>query len=374
MSDRLNHHFVPQFHLRLMADGRSHLSLVRRRDGLVVPTAGIRGQCARHKYYGDAKLETELSRLEGRHASAYRAARDHAWAGGPALTVLQKYRLREGLVLQRNRTPRRALLAVSSMSQFTTHAFKAHVASLPKTPDTLEILKALESGQVTVGPKELFAVALGIQSAIETVPLTMDLSLHLLRNQTALPFVLGDSPCVFSNHYKRDITDLGVSGVVSRGLMIAMPIDPRTQVLLLDSAVYHPALPPVFDLEDPKDVETLNVLQVYESMDCVYFASMEDVDYVRETVLSHPAPPADGVGGFGVVNATDALGTRLAGELTHIYEPAPPVTLNLSFLTTDQRPASENLIEPRSRELLAKFDPPRPHTAVGPRLPTRTFF
>lgn len=343
--------------------------MVVRSSGRVVPHAAVRGQCARHKYYGDAEIERRLGELEGRHASAFKAARDHAWADGPSLTVMQRYWLRQALVLQHSRTPRRVMLRASSTSQLAMHAFREHLAAQPHTAENRRMLRALDTGEVVLQPPEAFEARLGIQVALEGVPLTMDLGLHLLRNRTDRPFLLGDSPCVSSNHYKREITGIGVAGLASRGLMIAMPLDTRTSLMMLDTAVYHPSLPPIVDVENVEDVEELNLLQVLEAVDCVYFARTQDAEYAREFVVAHPKLANDGVGGFGVIPGAETGGVHPLGDLMHVYEPPAPATLDLSFIRTDDLRDSENLAEPRCGELCEQYSAGGQGAEVGAYMP-----
>lgn len=356
MSDRLNQHFVPRHHLRLYAGGRRFLSAVLRGTGALVQVASIRGQCARHNYYGDSMIEEELSLLEGRHAPVFRAAREYVWSDGPKLTVMQRYRLREALLLQHSRTPRRAMLRASSMNQLMMNVYREYLASGPKTRENRRLLRDIGSGEVSLQLPEVTAVRFAITTAVQSVQLTMDLNIHFLRNRTECPFLLGDSPCVFSNHYMRDVKGIGVTGLTHRGLMIVMPLDPQTSILMVDSAVYHPTLPPIVDTVNLRDVEVLNALQVYEAVDCVYLAEPDCAEYACMLVADHPRTDSDGLGGFDVVPSSSVY-SRPRGELLHIFEPAPPITLDLSFLATDTLPNSQNLLEPRCRDLLDRFAP-----------------
>jgi hypothetical protein len=354
---------VPQYHLRRFSAGNRFISLASRDGSRVVPRASIRGQCARHLYYQDDEIEIYLGRLESRHSRVMGAIVDHAWDGGPVLTVLQKYKLREALLLQRNRTPRRASVSASSSDQMILHVFRDYVQHQPQTPESVETLRLIDQGRLSLKSSEPYALLLGLQSAIESVPLTMDLSIHFLRNRTPVPFILGDSPSVFSNHYRRGIEGVGLCGVASRGLMMAMPLDSRTQVLLLDSAVYHAPTEVCVDLEDSADINILNALQVYGAGDCVYFAELTDADYVVDLLSDHPRISTDGLGGFGV--AAPVHGSSEDGELLHMYEPAPPITLNLSFVETDDRPLHENVTSVRSPAMVARLDRPRGSEYVG---------
>ena len=272
---------------------------------------------------------------------------------------MQRYRLREALLLQHNRTPRRAMLRASSMDQLAMNAFRDYLAAEPRTRENRRLLHDIDAGKVVLEPSEQLAIQHAINAAIESVQLIMDMSLHFVRNRTALPFLLSDSPCLFSNHYKRDIRGIGVAGLTHRGLMIIMPVDPQTAILMLDSAVYHPTLPPIVDIVNPRDIEVSNTLQVYEAVKCVYFTGLCNADYACKLVADHPRPDNDGMGGFGIVPGSRDGEDGLTSEVLHVYEPAPPTTLDLSFVLTDPLPNSEDLLRPRCRGLVEQFAPRR---------------
>jgi hypothetical protein len=63
LSQKLNHHFVPQYHFRLFTGGKRYIHLASRDGSRFVRFASVKGQCARHKFYGDARVEAWLGNL-----------------------------------------------------------------------------------------------------------------------------------------------------------------------------------------------------------------------------------------------------------------------------------------------------------------------
>ncbi len=118
LSQKLNHHFVPQYHFRLFTGGKRYIHLASRDGARFVSCASIKGQCARHKFYGNERVENWLSNLESRHAAVYRAVIDIAWnARTTPLSHEENHQLREAILLQRCRTPRNARIYASSIDQ-----------------------------------------------------------------------------------------------------------------------------------------------------------------------------------------------------------------------------------------------------------------
>ena len=63
MADHKNQHFVPRVLLRPFTKG---INLNNIRADQLIPDAPLKGQCARHYWYGeDGQLEAILSKLEG---------------------------------------------------------------------------------------------------------------------------------------------------------------------------------------------------------------------------------------------------------------------------------------------------------------------
>ena len=356
MSQKLNHHFVPKYHFRLFTGGKRYIHLASRNGSHFVHFASVKGQCARHKFYGDTQVEDWLSSLESRHAAVYRAIIDIAWNGRTTpLSDEEDYHLREAILLQRSRTPRNARLLASSTDQMMLYTYCEHLKALPTTPERQTTIEAIQRGKATVKNSQFLSLILSLHMASHAVVAISDLSLLILRNHTPAPFLMGDAPCVFSNHYMRAIRDSGVLGFVTPGLMAVLPIDTRTQVLLYDVAVYAPdyATTGGIDVFRIADVSIFNALQIHSAEENVYFADASVETYVRELLSAHRRHLQDHQGRFVVHDPTTVLITDVpnGGELLHIFEPQLPITLDLSFMSTASLPPNENPNRPRDPAL-----------------------
>ncbi len=355
MSKKLNQHFVPQFHFRLFSDGMRYIHLASREGSRLVKFAGIRGQCARHKFYGDKQTEDWLEKLEARLAPAYRATIEVARGSRTPLSDEEKGLLREAILLQRSRTPRHARIHASASDQMTLYAFAGYLKALPATAERDAMMSALEQGRATLRDSDLFHLLLSLRIAMRSAIGISDLSILILRNESGTPFVLGDAPCVFSNHYMRGIRNHGVLGYVTPGLTAVLPIDSWTQVLLFDPAVYRPDYSTdgcivVYELAD---ISLLNALQVHAATANIYFSDVSSESYVLRLLAAHRSTLQDHQGRFVVNRPGQVLinGIPNPSEVLQIFESQLPITLDLSFLKTAVMPRHENPNRPRNPEL-----------------------
>jgi hypothetical protein len=318
--------------------------------------ASIKGQCARHKFYGDERVEEWLCNFESHHAVVYRAIVDIAWKGRTTtLSAEEHYHLREAILLQRSRTPRNARLHASSTDQMMLYTYCEYLKALPATPERQATIEAVQRGQATVQNSQFVSLILSLRFAPRAVMAISDLSLLILRNHTTAPFIMGDAPCVFSNHYMRAIRDRGVLGFMTPGLMAVLPIDSHTQALLYDAAVYTPnySTAGCIDVFRIADVSILNALQIHSAEENVYFSDVSVETYIRELLFAHRRMLQDHRGRFVIHSPGNVLinGVPNTDEVLHVFEPQLPITLDLSFMSTVALPLNENSNRPRDPAL-----------------------
>ena len=226
LSAKLNQHWVPQFHLKLFSNGNRYIHLALRDGSRVAFKTSIKNQCARHLFYGNERIEDWLSVLESRHAAAYRAVLQIAHTQSP-LNSLRKSddtQLRQALLVQRARTPRHAQVSGNLMDQAALHTYREHLRGLPPNSQRNNVIRAIDEGRAALKNSEFMSLMLALRNACSMVKIIRDLRLLILCNQTNDPFVLGDTPCILSNRYMSDISEHGVLGYATLGLMISLPI------------------------------------------------------------------------------------------------------------------------------------------------------
>lgn len=355
MASKLNHHFVPKYLFRLFSWGEDFIHLVLKASSKVVFRASIRHQCSRHKFYGTDEVEDYLAMLDGRHATAYRAVIRECWSDARSgFTDDEFYWLFEALMLQRARTPRAAEGLAHNSENLALQSFREYVKASPDDGMRDRIVEAIDKGQVTV--KEpiirplLHSLVLGLRSVIGIT----DLNLALLRNSTKSPFVFGDSPCVFYNRYLHDVPHVSGLGVQSPGLMILMPLDQDTEVMLYDPGTYELRKDRVLvDLTEASDVAQLNALQVHSAKTAIYFTDQGSDQYLVEMVNAHRSLFKKSNNEFIQWPPGQLLidGKLAEGEVMHLFESQLPLKIDLSFVRTRSIPPDENPRRTRSSEL-----------------------
>lgn len=362
MSDKLNQHWVPQFHLKLFSNGNRYIHLALRDGSRVAFKTSIKDQCARHLFYGNRKIEDWLSTLESGHATAYRAVLQIADSPSP-LNSLRKsddIQLRQALLVQRARTPRHAQVSGNSMDQAALHTYREYLSGLQPNPQRDNAIRAIDEGRASLKNSEFMSLMLALRNACSMVKIIKDLRLLILCNQTSDPFVLGDAPCILSNRYMNDIAGHGVLGYATRGLMISLPINSKIQVLLIDHAVYRVPYYPsdCVNIIAREDVASLNAQQICAAQKRIYFADETHADYVKGLITQHPPQANDHQGGFNVLHSVSHSDAehRANREILHMYEPQLPVSLDLSFIKVRERPPGLNLNSPRKPAIVKRME------------------
>jgi len=335
MGANLSHHFLPQFHLRLFSGHPRCIHVASRTGDRIVLSASIRSQCARHKFYGDSAYESQLADAEGIVSASFRAAISAAWSG-QELTGETIALLRLGVLFQRFRTPRQ-VRSYNEMSQPTTlHLFLSHLQTQPASAERDEAVDAITRGKAKLIDDDVETVRIALSFIAEAVELTDDLDFRVCRNHLPTPFILADSPAAYSNPFFRQIHDQAGLGLRCKGLIMVLPLNPRTCVLFFDRTVYTPmTLGPFFDLVQTSDVASLNALQLHSSETNVYFADESEKDWLLTFLRGHRALLQTEIGRFVVYRPGELLvdGKPSTREIVRWAEAKPPLDLNLSLLT-----------------------------------------
>lgn len=324
--------------------------------------ASIKGQCARSRFYGSERIEKSLAKLDDHHSHAYRAViREARSTNGAGLSKEELKWLLQGILLQHARVPRTSNILASMSEQGLLYAFRQFILESPDNENRHEMIEAIDKGEVRVQDLEFFCLREAMHNSLRNVFGISDLHIRILRNLSSYPFLLGDAPAVFYNRYLRDIEDQGVLGILSPGLMIYMPLDESTQVMLFDPKPYsfrdrHCGI--CVDVRLPSDVRQLNALQVHAAVENVYFAHDNNAGYVRE-LIADLSPRFVRSNAVFKVHQTGAVFIDDApnqGEVMHGFETQLPMTLNLSFLRTKPHGPRASIERSRNPELRDELD------------------
>jgi hypothetical protein len=113
----------------------------------------------------------------------------------------------------------------------------------------------------------------------------LDLRLKLLRNETAAPFITSDHSVALSNQlFEGSAPIMSNTGLNSRGLQVFFPLNPHYTLIVFDADAYKVGGRNfnVVCVDAPEeDVGALNLLQVVNAGEHLYFSEEVDEKYVR---------------------------------------------------------------------------------------------
>lgn len=275
MPEKKSQHFVSQFILRCFAHRESDklICLYHIPGRRYVPRAAIKHQaCGDYFYEKGIEIENELNRMEGEIGPIISAAIEREklpkWGSTEHAGLLRL------VVLQSERTQ----LAVDEMKE-TQEKWIQKIAEL--APGAFPELE-----KVRVDPAELPRSLL--QHAEISLHVCHDLRCKLLRNRAATPFITSDHPVVRYNQlYEEPNPIMSNTGYGCRGIQLFLPLNPNYLLVFFDSAVYKVGgnnFQTVCVDATEEDVDALNLLQVVNADEHLYFSDRTEQRYVEKLV------------------------------------------------------------------------------------------
>jgi hypothetical protein len=262
MADHKNQHFVARVLLRPFTDGGEgkSVNLYNIRSDRLIATAPVKGQCARHYWYGeDGVLEGILSKLEG----LFGKNRDRVIAGSNDES--ERGELRRFIYFQHWRTKKAADRFRHSYEQMNANSW----APDEPIPDDKKLV--------------LGSMRFGLQSR----DLVEDLKVRIVENRSKTDFVIGDDPAVMLNRFTVERLEDAAFGVSSSGLIIVMPLTPRLSLICYDGQVY------TLDVTDGRlllkndaAADAFNDIQMLAASENIYFRDWAQGEYVQRRFVS----------------------------------------------------------------------------------------
>jgi hypothetical protein len=177
MADHKNQHFVPRVLLRSFTKGAedNSINLYNIRADRLIAGAPVKGQCARHYWYGeDGQLEALLSKLEG----MFGLARARIMAGGNSDRDREEVSL--FMCLQHWRTAKAAARLRHSIEQMNANTWVSEKDPVPKDKQLL---------------------MMSMRFGIESREILRDLRMRFGENRTNRKFIIADDPAVMLNRF-----------------------------------------------------------------------------------------------------------------------------------------------------------------------------
>lgn len=271
MADHKNQHFVPRVLLRPFTQNAEDRSINIYNIGAdrLIPDAPVKGQCARHYWYGeDGQLEALLSRLEG----MFGLARDRVFVGGNSVRDREAISL--FMCLQHWRTAKAAAQFRHSIEQMNANTWAPEKEPVPD--DKKLVMSSMRFG-------------------MKSRDMLRDLKIRFVENRTSRDFIIADDPAVMLNRFAFEKLGGSGFGVASSGLIFVMPMSPRFSVICYDGLVYSLDLTNGrVVLKSEAAVDAYNDIQCIAAEENIYFQQWEDGEYVRQrfSAVKHKRRPA----------------------------------------------------------------------------------
>lgn len=363
MTDYVNQHFVPQFYFKLFTLGDRRIHVLLKKDNQIKLNASIKGQCARHKFYGNREIEKLFSKIEGRHSAAINKMLELAWPISTCSINVPEIApdisfIWEAVLFQRARTELRIKKDSPAIESMCLELLKNYIEHEPGIEDREKILEHISSGEVCIKSSPQKMAMLSIDVALKGTELITDLNFYILRNHTSYPFIFSDSPVIFYNTYYQNVENRGVLGTQTPGLQVFYPLDSRTLLMLIDDQTYEGRYKQFLcvDIIEKSDVSQLNALQLHHSYNTIYFADEKDKDYVSELWSAHKHSIVQTK--MRNIKREDWLvdGKHAEGVLYHMYEPQLNIKLSLSFVACVPIDESEYIFRKRNPRLVKEVE------------------
>jgi Protein of unknown function (DUF4238) len=291
-----NQHFVPKFYLRFFSHSASKLLIGAYYipSGLFVEQAEIKTHACDDYFYGKDGLEKKLEKIEN--------------DTGPTIAqIITKEKLPEWqsqqhkdlvffVVLQEHRTA----TATDEVNEVMRTMLQAVVQE--GGPDLFDHSK--DAGAMAGFPS---TPRMLLHMAARNSIASLDLRYKLVRNSTGRPFITSDHPvAAYNQFYEANSPGISDTGLQSRGLQLFFPLSPKYLLVVFDSDVYKIGgkaydLTPVNATE--ADVKWLNILQVVNAGDSLFFSDAADEEYLRSVVASAETHKKSAKGKVDVVPA-----------------------------------------------------------------------
>ncbi len=229
-------HYVPQFLLRQFSNNRKSVGMYIKESNKYIKTASISNVAGENFLYGKTnELEDILAEIEG------------AWS-----TVINKINSSQ-IKYKLNKSERELLYTFFTISEART------LEMITGTEST--IIETLKNGFIygkAFGLEDysqftyneinnlesnirvnLSRIAIEtIRSAAELSNNLRDLKIIIIKNETALPFIIGDCPVVKYNKYLRDCININGYAWNQKGIIALVPISNEKAIMIFDAKIY----------------------------------------------------------------------------------------------------------------------------------------
>jgi hypothetical protein len=271
-TDKKNQHYIPKFYLRNFSyhGNNNQIGIFNLKNDFFYNSAKLKSQGSKNFFYGyDGKIEDRLSEIEGVLSKTIKTIIETEEL--PPLDSDEYIDLLTFIILTHLRNP----IAINGFKNMT-QGFKKRLHDMFPNTKTKKLVPEYTHDEI---------IELSLSDLLKLIPLISDLSYKLLQNNTNTPFITSDFPILKYNQFlelrkwKKVKTGYGTIG-----LQIFIPLNSKTMLLFYDSDIYKVGFNKRSKLEicNPKDIDSLNILQFINCFETVFFDEKAQEHYVRK--------------------------------------------------------------------------------------------
>lgn len=271
-TEKKNQHYIPKFYLRNFSyrNNDAQIGIFNIKNSFFFQTAKLKTQGSKNFFYGhDGIIEDKLSDIEGRLANVIRNIINTESL--PTKHSEEHFDLLNFVGLTHLRNP----VQIELMKQSRLAMIKEFSAILPNEKPNNHIPEITHSE----------AISLAFSNISNVVENMLDLDYKLLKNKTKKPFVGSDFPVVKYNKYlEAKKWKHGKTGYGNTGLQIFIPLNSKLTLVFFDSMIYKVGYKKrqICDIENEKDIEQLNILQILNCFDTIFFNEECQSSYMHQ--------------------------------------------------------------------------------------------
>jgi len=271
MAEKVKHHFVPKFYLKLFV-GSDRISLYHIKEGKYLIDVPADDQAQKKRLYGDnAEMEDAFGQLEAEVAPILKKIIEQRKV--PLKSDMKYFSLMNFVILQNGRT----LKAIDQVDEGMEQMIKTSMKHYSE-------LDGINLDDYKISTKNAFVLSTGhaIPLAIESY----DLEPLLIENDTKNPFVTSDNPCIRYNQFAEHIHwHNDGRGYSLTGLQIFIPLTEKLTLAFFDKKVYRTSRKgkkKTVVKATENDVFELNKLQYVCADECLYYHSDKSVKKLEQ--------------------------------------------------------------------------------------------
>lgn len=273
MPEKKKQHYVPRLCLKNFAED-GFVNIYSLNDGKLIKNVGYKPQCQKDYFYGNTGTEDLLQIIEDKTNSILQRILDSAKIEDDDYSVMLKF-----ITLQIVRTEKE----VNRFSEDITNMLNDTLALTTKNGRYLnrDFFSAERDVNFTLVNKYWRTLS--------------DLKYSVIKNNSSTQFIFSDNPVVRYNQYYKDDDIINQVGAQCKGLLIMLPLNPSTLILLYDKETY--LINDIVEVRDD-DIDKINILQTLSAGDIlITHPSVSKNLLIKYHKIKIMSPPIDCISG-----------------------------------------------------------------------------